>query len=294
MHGLARLLPCLALLAACGDRSPIPEEDLALHVTVGAGEIELGRAFPLTVVRVWSRELTPAVWRDDLLAPLALKPVDVSQREDDERVEETRRFSAYAFVAGDVTVPAPSFHARPRAGGPERVVAGKPLALTVRPALDPKHPGPVEWPDGPLRPAFPWLPWTAGLGVALVAFVLFLRRRRRTPAPPAPAPVASPPAPGPAERALERLAALRSRASGAAEPFYVEAAAIVRDYVGERFRVRAAEMTSEELVAALPAGRLATFLRICDLVKFAGARPGPDARAHVLDHAEAIVRETTP
>jgi hypothetical protein len=287
------LVLCLALAAACSDRAPIPAEDLALRITTATSDVELGRAFPLTVVRVWSRDLTPAVWRDDLLAPLALKPVDVSRREDGARVEETRHFDAYAFLPGDVTVPAPSFRARPRTGGPERVVTAEPLALTVRPALDPENPGPVELPGGPVRPPFPWLAWSLGLAAAVAALVVFLRMQRARPAPPAPAPAAPPP-PGPHERALARLAALRGRAAGDAEPFYVEAADIVREYVGERFRLRAAEMTSEELVAALPHGQLETFLRICDLVKFAGARPGPAARASALDQAEAIVRETTP
>jgi hypothetical protein len=292
MRGPVRLLLCLALAAACGERAPIPAEDLALRVTAGATDVELGRAFPLTVVRVWNRELTPSVWRDDLLAPLALELIEVSQRDDGARVEETRRFDAYAFMSGDLTVPAPSFRARPRAGGAERVVEGEPLAFKVRSALDPANPGPVELPGGPVRPPFPWLRWSAGLAAALVALVLFLRRAR--PAPPGPAPVEAPPPPGPHERALERLAALRGRASGDAEPFYVEAADIMREYLGARFRLRAAEMTSEELVAALPHGQLETFLRICDLVKFAGARPGPAARASALDQAEAIVRETTP
>ena len=53
---LLLLLVVAALPPACGGGAPIPDEDLPLRVTAGAEEVALGKAFPLTVVRVWSRE----------------------------------------------------------------------------------------------------------------------------------------------------------------------------------------------------------------------------------------------
>ena len=45
-------------------------------------EIEVGRSFPLTVVRVWTRELEPDPWNDAALAPLTVRLEEASRRED--------------------------------------------------------------------------------------------------------------------------------------------------------------------------------------------------------------------
>ena len=98
---MSRLVPLLLLLlvllvmslfTACGKEQrqlddgvsvapatgPIPAEDLLLEVTAGATEVELGAAFPVTVLRVWSVELAPEAWSDRALAPLMLRLVHKS------------------------------------------------------------------------------------------------------------------------------------------------------------------------------------------------------------------------
>ncbi|MHC4548757.1 MAG: hypothetical protein ACYTEZ_08255 [Planctomycetota bacterium] len=275
------LIVVFALAAACGDGTPIA--DVPLRITAGAQQVELGKAFPLIVVRVWRHGQAPADWSGEALAPLAVRLVETARREDDRRVEERRRYQAYAFTLGDLTVPVPS---------------GEPLALAVRRSLDPAAPGPAELPGEPLPAPFPWGFGSAVGGALLAAVVLLVRRRRRRPAAPPPGPVSEAAAPAPHRLALERLARLRAqqpRTHEEVQSFHVEASGLVRDYVGERFGVGTAERTTEELLAlALRASPLlAEVLRPCDLVKFARHRPTAAERGHLLDTAETFVRETT-
>ena len=77
---------------------------------------------------------------------------------------------------------------------------------------------------------------------------------------------------------------------------------IVRQYVEEAFRVRAAHRTTEELLADLMLDRspvalhrtaLGEFLRYCDLAKFAGWSLSPADRSALLTSAETFVRATS-
>ncbi len=259
-------------LVGCGGDAPIP--DVPLKIKAGAPEVELGKAFPLTVVRTWSRGQEPAAWSDEALAPLEVRLLEVAHREDDRRVEETRRYLGYAFTLTDVSVPG--------------------LELTVKRALDPEAPGPAELPGEPLpEPTSPWS-WALGGAALLAAFVLLLRRRRSPPATAAPAPAPEPPPPGPHARALERLARLRAQhpqGRDETQAYYVEASGLIRDYVAERFTLPADVMTTEQLVEhQAPLSRV---LPPCDLVKFARHAPTATEREQLLDAAESYVRETT-
>jgi hypothetical protein len=170
-------------------------------------------------------------------------------------------------------------------------------AIDDRP-FDPASPGPVELPGEPMNEPFPWRPVAASAAAALVAAALVARRTRRAASPPsavlaAPAPVSAEP---PHVAALRRIERLRAQTPRTPDD-HVETAAIVRDYVRERFGVRAGERTTEELLGAPelpPAARpaLAAVLRSCDLVKFARDEPCAAARAALFDAAEAFVRGT--
>lgn len=296
----------LSLASACSPGGePIAGEDLLVRVVTDTGEVELGKAFPLTVVRVWSKDLVPADFPDDALAPLTLRLVGTSRREDDRRVEESRRYAGYAFSLDEVTVPAPTFRATPRGGDASAVrsVAGDRLALRVRRALDPAAPGAPELPGDPLPEPFPWRPWTIGAALALAAFVLVQVRRLRavrlaSEIVVAPA-AATPQPPGPHEIALRRIGDLRSadpRTDDDVRRWHVTASEIVRDYAAARFGLRASEMTTEELIAAAPSDRpeLSSALRDCDRVKFARHESSARERAATLDSAEGFVRATSP
>lgn len=282
---------------------PIPDEDVAISVAAGAARVEFGVAFPLTVVRSWRNHLVPDEWSDELLAPLGVRLVDTRRRTDGNHIEETRTYRAYAFRPGELTVPAPWFRARSPDGGAEHIALADDLHLEVLSALGPEaDPESVELPPGPLPAPFPWVRWSVLglLAVTALGFVAVRVRRRaprRAPEPqgiPLPAHV----------RALRRLEELRARSPGSRDELRadsVEASSLVRDYIEERFAVRAPDMTTDDLLAhprtaaALrPAHRalLTDYLAHCDLVKFARHRPGPGERGRQLDAAEAFLRET--
>ena len=234
-----------------------------------------------------------------MLSPLVVRRVDATRREDPRRIEETRRYLAYAFGGGAVTVPAASFKARPEAGGRERVVSGEELRLQVAAALSPETPGPVELPGEPLPAPSAWAQQAALIALGLVALAWMLRRRAQR----AGAAFAAPPPPAHGV-ALARLQRLRERRPRGLDEFHadaVEASSLVRTYIEARFSLFAPEMTTEEFLTDPRTARalhgsqremLSEFLRHCDLVKFARHQPLDAERERLLDAVAAFVLET--
>ncbi|MBI1852209.1 MAG: hypothetical protein HYR85_17855 [Planctomycetes bacterium] len=297
-----------ALLAAtlapgCGGGSPIRDEEIAIHVSAGASEVELGKAFPLTVVRVWSTDLVPDEWSDRALAPLQVRLESTTRREDARHVEETLRFAGYAFSLDEIVVAKPTFSATPKNGGPARTAAADDIHVRVKPALARETPGPAELPGEPLPEPFPWLRWPATGAAALIALALVWWRLGRRAAESTMA--AKEPTPPPHVRAQQRLLRLREsepRTPAEIEAYTIEASNLVRDYIEERFAVRAPEMTTEEFLASATAARalesehralLSEFLAHCDLVKFARYTPTAADRAQLVASAERFLRETS-
>jgi hypothetical protein len=130
--------------------------------------------------------------------------------------------------------------------------------------------------------------------LALAAAVVYLIRRPRPVAPPPPA----------HETALKRLRQLAERgliAAGAAEAFFVEVTAIVREYIEQAFGVRAPEQTTEEFLARMMSApvvarhraALEPFLTAADEVKFACLRPTPEIMQRAYATAENFVLESS-
>lgn len=168
-------------------------------------------------------------------------------------------------------------------------------------SLDPKPPSeplPVMVPDTRVIV----LAYLAALGLvfalagALVARAIQKRRAARRPPPP--------PRP-PWEIALEALARLREERARGLDESAIEAWAdavsdVVREYLGARYGFDGLERTTDELVTTLKEREpsdarletVRTFLRECDLVKFAKARLAPGELDGLLDSATRIVTET--
>lgn len=303
--GLALAAAAALGLASCDAGPPIPEADLLLRVTVGATDVELGAPFPITVVRVWSKELVPAAWDDRALAPLVLRLERTTRREDARRVEETRRYRGYAFARSDVLVPAAKLVARPHDGGADVTVRAEPLHLRVKPLLHAKAPGAPELATEALAEPRPRWPYAAGAAVLVVLLGFAVLRRRRPPAPPLAPPPPPPAPPVPADAtALATLARIRARASAAPAELALDVAdatGVLRGYLADRFGAPAAERTSEEILAdasladALAPARHAALRDVLghsDRVKFAAHAPSRAERLTLLDATEAFVRGT--
>jgi len=282
-----RLTPLIALvLAACGgEAAPIPAVDLQIRIEVEARSIHPGQGFGLAVVRTWRKGLDPSPWDDELLSPLRVKAEGAWRREDERRVEETRRFRAYAMALDDVTVPAVPFAARPLEGGELRIAAARPLALRVVPVLDAAAPGPPELPGELPARSFPWILLLAGLAVA-VGVAVAVRRK-----PTASAVLPTMPAPAPAAEALRALAAVRDGRSGDRAADVAAIAGILRAYLGARFGIDGRTKTTPELARVAD---VRPVLGACDRVKFGAHVPSPEGRAALLEDAEALVRRTAP
>lgn len=309
--GTAVLVASLAALAAaCGPGgAPLGAADVPVRAVPDFVEADLGHGFPLTVIRTWERDVDVAAWDDAALAPLAARAVGVSVRSDGRVTQETRTFVAYAFTAGDVTVPPLRLEVTPRDGSAAQVRVGDAVHVRVRATLDARDPGVPELPPGPFPVPPPrWL-WGA-CALAAAAGVWGATRMRRTTTAPVAAALPVEPvlaAPSPDAVALGRLDALRRRdggdgddsADGAdATAWYAELATVVRDYVGARWGVPAAERTTEEIVDACgvpgdPARRLlSAALAACDGVKFGRAAAGAADRRAAVTAATDFVRAT--
>src|SRR5204863_7514167 len=130
----------LATVYACSQVSFASNEELAIALTVETTEVELGKAFPLTVVRTWGKTLTPSAFDERSLAPLVTKLESTSLVENDSRAEETRRYLAYAFTPDSLVVSALAFRATKFGDlDPDAYTAtSAPLRLRLRTVLDPK------------------------------------------------------------------------------------------------------------------------------------------------------------
>lgn len=144
-----------------------------------------------------------------------------------------------------------------------------------------------------------WWPWLAGAGgaLALLLTAWWLRRPRASH-------YANEVATPPHVRALRELQRLRDAARSTpaqVDAFYVATSQVLRDYVEERFAVRAPERTTEEFLRELEGGsellrdhraELQRFLLQCDMVKFARHLPGEAEHVAMWQLAVAFVEAT--
>ena len=297
---LALTLTCAGL----GSTQAIPDQDLLLRVQVETEQVEFGKPFALTVQRVWSKTLAPESWDDRALSPIVLRPIQTSRREDGLRIEETRRFQAFLFRHGKVTVPAAALRAKPKNGGLMREVFGEALTLHVSAGLDPNDIGPVETLDLLTLPASSWFAWSAA-GLVLLAGLSFLTYTFARRGGAAASTGFAPPV-NYHLRATERLLALRGQqpvGDDENRAYYVEASDLLRSYIEDQFALRAKRMTTDEFLEAEQTMRalqteertiLSGFLELCDLAKFAGQQPAASTREQSLDAAEKFLQVTQP
>ena len=138
--------------------------------------------------------------------------------------------------------------------------------------------------------------WLAVVGAALALLVVawvwsLLRRRSAVPK-------------SAYQIAIERLEPLLGRPAPSGEDveaFFVELSAIVREYLENRFRLRAPELTTEEFLEVASRARdlsrshqqlLRDFLRQADLVKFAGLQPRAADIQESISAARRFLEET--
>jgi hypothetical protein len=177
-----------------------------------------------------------------------------------------------------------------------------PATLTVTSLIPgPFDPSAIRDIKGPVSIDLGWAWWwlvaacAAGAMAALAAFTLWRNRARR-----AAAPV---PAHEWALAELESLERDELPEAGQTHEHWVRLSGIVREYVERRFDLHAPDRTTPEFLDEARSSAsisedhralLAQFLRMADMVKFAGMRPAVADCRSALDTARLFVRDTTP
>jgi len=147
-----------------------------------------------------------------------------------------------------------------------------------------------------------WIAGGALLVLAVAGVVIYFMKRKKQPEPePAPA--------VPAEALHERYLRLLDELDrqqlwqhGRVKEYYVALTDILRDYIEERFRTPAMELTTDEMLdkARMHAEMrvylflLEQILRTADLAKFAKAQPLPQEHAAAMEATRKFVTATTP
>jgi len=296
---MTRFLPlflAIVIVVGCSRNEPIPEVDLALTLFAETHEVEFGKAFPLTVTRIWSKGLLPESWNDRALAPLTAHLKSCTQREDAVRIEEKRHYSCYAFAAGKIVVPAPRLGARIKNSNEEQQALGNELVFTVLSSLSAETQHQPEYPGKPMQEPFSWnlLIVCAILLIIGVGSILgYLHQKYKHEGP------ARKTAPAPphvhALSSVEKLRAFEPKNHEETQAFYVRASLLLRNYIEARFAVHAPGMTTEELANAMDASRfqlLSAFMTHCDLVKFGRYLSTVQDRTKLLDTAVSFIEQT--
>ncbi len=192
-------------------------------------------------------------------------------------------------------------HAGSAAGKPQEILTDE-IALEVAPVKTEAVGAELKAGPGKLDPDVGGPPWMwILLGVSAVAVlgaggVLVLRSRKQR------AQVAA--RRSAYDEAVAKLGALEQRGAPDAEStdaWFVELSAIVRDYLEQRYEIRAPELTTEEFLQVASRNSnlktdhralLSAFLERADRVKFAGYRPDREESLASLEVARKFVEDT--
>lgn len=290
---------------------PIPSAD-APTVTVRADKSEARVGDPIAVtVSAIGPVGTPINLPSS--GTLDLAPFSLLDRKDEEKDlgdgKMRREFvlSVAAYEPGDVTLPPLDVTYLGKGGdvltahtAPVPIKIVSLLANESEPALkDNAEPVPV------LERNLLVVYIAAGLVVAALGGIvgLIIRKRWKARASQRPAPPRRPPHEVALER-LDRLGASGFPEGGDLRPFTFALSEIIREYLGARFGFDSLELTTEELVSelrrsaggslSLVMGEVSSWLRACDLVKFAKVSPTITEARGALETAIRIVEGTRP
>jgi hypothetical protein len=134
-----------------------------------------------------------------------------------------------------------------------------------------------------------------GILIASIALIYFFRSRRKDPSIHE-ATAIKEPAHVIARRKLYELRDKELWQKGEIKNYQSELTYIIREYIENRYDIRALEMTTYEILNAIPKEvdqqQLKNILQIADMVKFAKADPPVDIHSRFMDMAMKIVEDT--
>jgi len=218
----------------------------------------------------------------------------------------TRSYVLEPFLSGDYKIPPMEARFYKKAGGEANghSISTSEITIKVNSIL------PADMKDMKLNDIKPPVPYPTDyrkwllIGGGLLLFAaagvmawIYLKRRRKM----VDAQAVMLPAHEIAYRELDELAAENLIERGQIKLYYQRLSGILRRYIENRFGLRAPEQTTEEFLAGLDMDKgfpdsyrplLRTFLRHCDLVKFAEFRPGLDESLRAFESCRDFIRGT--
>ncbi|MEO8879208.1 MAG: hypothetical protein ABI446_02310 [Gemmatimonadaceae bacterium] len=284
-----------------------PSASFAQTLVVKASSVHAAVGEPITVrvearLGVSARLLEQTAHaRDSLPDGVSVVSVDSLSRLSEGDFAGQMRF--VFFRPGSTSVPSLALAYVPAAGAPADTLRSLPVAIDIVASLPPGNQALRDIKDlAPLENHrfAPGVPAIALLAMALLILYGVVRRARRRGE--HAAPITGPPdhARNSYESARARLAEVEAQrwpARGAVVQHYEQVAGVLRLYLEDAFALCATELTTSELVAALPpelradgqATECQTLLDEADLVKFARLRPNESAARNFLAAAVRLL-----
>ena len=298
---------CLVLIASVAGAAAAPDAaaPVSVHADVDRKDVTIGDPvrYTVTVSAMADTEIVIPVLSGTLGVFCISDFGELPTRRERDRVITARWYTLTSFTTGDHLIPAPQVRYR-TPGEDLHDVEGNEVLVGVASLLEQdKGASDIRDIKPPEDVPFDWRPLAIGaaavLGVGALGAVLFWwlnRPRRQRQVPPRP----------PHEEALAALSLLQAQRlieAGKFGEYYVRLSAIVRQYLEQRFQLRAPEMTTEEFLSAASTGTrlgthhrrlLAEFLSQADLVKFARHFPTLSDAEAAYAAARRFVEETRP
>ncbi|MBU2651141.1 MAG: hypothetical protein KKA81_09420 [Bacteroidetes bacterium] len=306
MDSLKVIIPILLILVSFTGRSQTP----VVSTRLDTNDILIGDQTGLLITASFPKNMRLAwpVFQDTLsgnIEVIKIEPADTANDKSGNLTRVSQRLIITSFDSGYHKIPPLSFLYAQEGDTSIQYVSTFPLYLKVNTVEVDTTAAikPIKAPLGaPLtfREVFPWI--IGALLITLAAWFIYYYFRKRKKHQPLFAPRLKPTRPA-HELALEGLEKLRHRKlwqSGKTKEYYTEMTDIVRDYIENRFNVRAVEMTTDEILDGLKEqninndafDKLRQTLILADLVKFAKEQPLPLENDLTLNNSIDFVRET--
>lgn len=148
-----------------------------------------------------------------------------------------------------------------------------------------------------------WYIIGAVVAIVLICFIVYyFRKNKKTAIPVAAPPVYVETVNEKAIRLLNELEQKQLWQQGQVKDYYTELTDILRNYIEERFRTQAMELTTDELLAIVRKHKemmrhheaLRTILQTADMAKFAKAEPLPQEHVDAMELTRQFVQKTPP
>lgn len=291
--------------AATGIRREFERGPVKVILSVDRSELTIAERINFAIEIIHDEDYEALLPRfGDKLEQFGIVDYRTSQPEliDDNKVRVGRSYVLEPFLSGEYTIPAMKigFAGKGDDSGKEYHLETEEIGIKVKSLLPESFAeleihdvvDPVELPRA--RGPVTWLAAIVSVLVAALLTVVIMRKRRRR----AETEAARIPVDELAIRELERLVAENLTERGEIKKFYQRISGILRTYIENRFGLHAPEQTTEEFLSTIGGAAefpdrfrslLDTFMKHCDLVKFAELQPATSDIQRTFDSCKAFI-----